>query len=215
MHPQNRWERISMPKNTFYRISEEKRNRIMNAAKHEFLSVPYSDVSINRIIKEAEIPRGSFYQYFDGKEDLFHFVLQEHKNNLFKILAEGLEKSGGDIFKSAEENIDRLVESAYHDESGKSRMLFSEPWFFETVWKAVVNNEIYEEDSRCCFLDKIDRTHLEVEDEEELVVLVNILGMVIRDSMGKIFLYQDRLEEEQAKKMMHARVETLKKHYSK
>ena len=71
-----------MPKSTFYRISEEKRNRILTAARNEFLSVPYSEVSINKIIKEAKIPRGSFYQYFEDKEDLFYFMLQEHKNFL-------------------------------------------------------------------------------------------------------------------------------------
>ena len=204
-----------MPKSTFYRISEEKQRRIMDAARQEFLSVPYSDVSINRIIREAEIPRGSFYQYFDGKEDLFQFVLQEHKNNLFKTLVEVLDRTKGDLFRSVEEHIDKLVEFAYHDESGKSRMLFSEPWIFETLWMAVMKNEEYNADNSCRLIDKIDRTHLDVEDENELIILANILGVVVRDSLGKIFLYSDRLEEEKAKEMIHARVRTLKKHYSK
>lgn len=35
----------------------------------------FSEASINRIVKAAQIPRGSFYQYFDGKEDLFSYVI--------------------------------------------------------------------------------------------------------------------------------------------
>ena len=53
-----------MPKETFYRLPDEKRERIMAAAEREFLENSFEAASINRIIKEAAIPRGSFYQYF-------------------------------------------------------------------------------------------------------------------------------------------------------
>ena len=60
-----------MPTQTFFRLPSEKRERLTEAAWEEFTRVPFSEASINRIIRGAQIPRGSFYQYFEDKEDLF------------------------------------------------------------------------------------------------------------------------------------------------
>ena len=56
---------------TFERLPQEKRDRILQAARTEFIRYPYEKTSINRILAEAEVPKGSFYQYFDDKSDLF------------------------------------------------------------------------------------------------------------------------------------------------
>ncbi len=64
-----------MPKDTFFNLSEQKRKAVFDAAVEEFSAHMFSEASINRIVKAAQIPRGSFYQYFDGKEDLFSYVI--------------------------------------------------------------------------------------------------------------------------------------------
>lgn len=66
-----------MPKETFFNLPEQKRKAIFDAAVKEFSENMFSEASINRIVKAAQIPRGSFYQYFDGKEDLFSHVIAE------------------------------------------------------------------------------------------------------------------------------------------
>ena len=48
----------------------------MDACWTELTTVRFADISINRIIATAHIPRGSFYQYFEDKEDLIHFLLE-------------------------------------------------------------------------------------------------------------------------------------------
>ena len=53
-----------MPSQTFQNLSEEKKQRIFGAIYSELLRVPFPEMSINQIIKNAGIPRGSFYQYF-------------------------------------------------------------------------------------------------------------------------------------------------------
>ena len=53
-----------MPKSTFYNLSKEKREKIEAAIKNEFGRNSFSKASISNIIQEANIPRGSFYQYF-------------------------------------------------------------------------------------------------------------------------------------------------------
>ena len=56
-----------MPSNTFFRLPEEKRQRLLDAAWEEFSRVSFADASINQIIRAANISRGSFYQYFTDK----------------------------------------------------------------------------------------------------------------------------------------------------
>ena len=64
-----------MPYPTFYNLPDEKRQRVMDAVWAEFTTYSYMEASINRIIHAANISRGSFYQYFSGKPDLFSYVL--------------------------------------------------------------------------------------------------------------------------------------------
>ena len=64
-----------MPKDTYYNLPDEKRLRVFNAAVDELIRVPVSEMSINQIIQNAGISRGSFYQYFEDKYDLAQYVL--------------------------------------------------------------------------------------------------------------------------------------------
>lgn len=78
-----------MPKETFFNLPHEKQQRIIKAAIDEFSERHYSQVSINGIIKQADIPKGSFYQYFENKDDVYiHLFTQvsDSKMELFKSL---------------------------------------------------------------------------------------------------------------------------------
>lgn len=63
-----------MPTETFFNLPKEKKQRIIDAAIDEFADHPYKSASIARIIKMADIPRGSFYQYFDDIKDLYKYI---------------------------------------------------------------------------------------------------------------------------------------------
>lgn len=73
--------------------------QILEAAAHEFARVPYSAVSINQIIKEAEISRGSFYTYFEDKDDLMRYMLRGFRDTLRKKVFEFLEEENGNPFR--------------------------------------------------------------------------------------------------------------------
>lgn len=75
-----------MPKATFLNLPETKRKAVFDAAVKEFSMHLYSDASINRIIKAAQIPRGSFYQYFEGKEDLFSYIIDQIFTEIEEIM---------------------------------------------------------------------------------------------------------------------------------
>lgn len=64
-----------MPQRTFFNLPEEKRRQILQVAIDEFAENDYDNVSISRIVARAGIAKGSFYQYFTDKEDLYSHVL--------------------------------------------------------------------------------------------------------------------------------------------
>ncbi|MEQ8174611.1 MAG: TetR/AcrR family transcriptional regulator [Syntrophomonadaceae bacterium] len=75
-----------MPKETFHNLSEEKKKRIFDAAVQEFSERRFSDASINQIIKNAGIPKGSFYQYFADKEDIYLYMVEQMARDIHDII---------------------------------------------------------------------------------------------------------------------------------
>ncbi len=64
-----------MPKQTFLNLPQEKRETILNAAIDEFAAYGLENASTNRIVANSGISKGSFYQYFEDKEDVFNYLL--------------------------------------------------------------------------------------------------------------------------------------------
>lgn len=87
-----------MPSSTFFHLPEEKRQRLLAAARAEFARVPYEEASVNRMIQAAGIPRGSFYMYFTDKEDLFRYLMERYGRMLEDRLGELLDREEGDLF---------------------------------------------------------------------------------------------------------------------
>lgn len=63
-----------MPKPTFFNLPEEKRQRIVELATEEFAANLYHAASLSRIVERAGIAKGSIYQYFDDKMDLYIYI---------------------------------------------------------------------------------------------------------------------------------------------
>lgn len=87
-----------MPTATFLHLPEDKQSRLMEAASREFSGKPFNEASINKIIQEAGIPRGSFYMYFQDKEDLFRYLVHGYVEQLLMVLEEALLREQGDVF---------------------------------------------------------------------------------------------------------------------
>ncbi len=63
-----------MPKQTFFNLPPDKRQRIINVALEEFAARPYSKASLSNIVARAGIAKGSMYQYFEDKKDLYTYL---------------------------------------------------------------------------------------------------------------------------------------------
>ncbi|MEW9677266.1 TetR family transcriptional regulator [Lentibacillus sp. L22] len=90
-----------MPKATFYNLPREKRQILIQAVKKEFSRVSLHEASITNIVKAADIPRGSFYQYFYDKEDAFYYVLELYGKIQARKFISCLRQAEGDIFDTA------------------------------------------------------------------------------------------------------------------
>ena len=89
-----------MPSKTFFNLPEEKQKKLVLSAMDEFCNNKFIDVSINKIINNAGIPRGSFYMYFVDKEDLFEYLLDSYTLKLKKVVSNVLIKKNGDLRES-------------------------------------------------------------------------------------------------------------------
>lgn len=106
-----------MVSKTFLNLKEEKQERIIQAALVEFSRVPMHEASVTNIVKGAEISRGSFYQYFGGKESLYLYIVQalykKHRQDLY----EQIKSNDGDLYQSLldfyREYIDEIMSSEY------------------------------------------------------------------------------------------------------
>jgi len=66
-----------MPNQTFLNLAPEKRERIVELALAEFSERPYAQASLSRIVARAGIAKGSIYQYFTDKLDLYRWLVIE------------------------------------------------------------------------------------------------------------------------------------------
>ena len=103
-----------MPTATFYRLPEEKRQRLIEASWTELTRVRFTEVSINRIIAAAHIPRGSFYQYFEDKEDLIRYLLEDMRAYFVGLLRDILTRNQGDLFALPLMAYDRFISQQGH-----------------------------------------------------------------------------------------------------
>lgn len=66
-----------MPTTTWHNLEPARRERVLRAAMAEFGRHGYSTGSLNVIAREAGVAKGSLFQYFADKRDLFATVAEE------------------------------------------------------------------------------------------------------------------------------------------
>jgi TetR/AcrR family transcriptional regulator len=63
-----------LPRNTFNKLDETKKNKILDAAVDEFSQHGFRQASVNRMVERIGIAKGSLFQYFGNKEGLFGVI---------------------------------------------------------------------------------------------------------------------------------------------
>ena len=81
-------------KDTFLRLSEEKREKIIQACIDEFGSRGYEHSSTDRIIRKAGISKGGLYEYISSKKELFLYIVEYSYKALYDYLREQVRLRG-------------------------------------------------------------------------------------------------------------------------
>lgn len=86
---------------TFNKLKAEKKELIINAAIREFVQNGFEKASTNEIVKEAKISKGSLFNYFHSKKDLYVFLI-EYSVQIIDELYEQIDLNETDLFKRLE-----------------------------------------------------------------------------------------------------------------
>lgn len=71
-----------MPKAAFFQLASEKQTRILESAQVLFAATPYAQASTNTLVKACGISKGSLFNYFDDKAELYLYTLQQAHHTL-------------------------------------------------------------------------------------------------------------------------------------
>ncbi|MEW4369405.1 TetR/AcrR family transcriptional regulator [Paenibacillus kandeliae] len=181
-----------MPTKTFFNLPEEKRQNLMNAAMREFSRASLADASIANIIKDACIPRGSFYQYFEDKADLFFYILEEHSASNRDLMMSLAVKHQGDLFASSAEFFQSTLHRFIHNEHRDfARNIFLN-MNYKIEYKLILDvknpttrqriSEFYRS-----YMGLIDTSGLNIRSEQELFHLIKILRAIIIQNFIQFF----------------------------
>jgi len=189
-----------VPTQTFFNLSEEKKKRLIAGAMKEFSTKSLNDASISNIVKNATISRGSFYQYFEDKKDLYFYLIGKFRYNYRKLMYDSFVKEEGDFFKGYKNFGEKYI--LYIRQSPKFG-------FFENMYLHM-NYQINQE-ARLDFdkakgkvmpegkriVDVIKRDSLKIDTEEELVSIVRYLLSILNDTIMEGFWKELSIEETQ------------------
>lgn len=181
-----------MPTERFLNLPQEKRQTVLDAAKKELCAFSYDDLSINRIVKEAGISRGSFYEYFADKDDLIEYIMRDYCSAMEQLYNSYFRQGKFDIFLAAPESVSRAVEYCIREgEEALFRNLFSclrmsRVYSFE--WLAESEKLIVSQS-----LSHVDRTSLKDPSDKAVTVLLDTVTVLTRNTMARIFSdYENR-----------------------
>ena len=195
-----------MPKETFLKLSKEKQQKIIKSAKKEFARAPIENVSIKNIVEEADIARGSFYQYFESKEDLLIYILKENSEKLNTKLKNKVKETNGDIFRLYIFLYDSMIEEFTNNPDQELfKQIFinlksSDENVFDLV-KKTKPQDIIE------YYEQIDKTKLNITNHEDLVIICDMLNAITRRAVIKNFKNKSK---EYCRKMFLKEIEYLK-----
>ena len=187
-----------MPTVTFMNLSKEKKDKIIKAAKKEFSRVPISEVLIKNIVEDAEIARGSFYQYFDSKEDLLKFLLEEEMEKVDEFAKQALKETSGDIFEVYIRMYDFLInqdlikEDKIFHQKVLENIKTSEEDFY--ILKNLMGEELKGPFQKDEIISKVDNSKLKINNDDDLKIIIKMLFIVTKKAIVSSFKYNSKEE---------------------
>lgn len=202
-----------MPSERFRRLPEKKKAAIREAVIQEFARVPFEKASINKIIQAADISRGSFYTYFEGKEDVVCWLFEDSADQMTEICSEVLNRTGGDYFAMLEAVFEYMVDCM---QDAREMLLVARNVFENQENTKFVGFNLMPKMSDCVqndgmlwkIYDKVDKSQLRVKEFRDFFPLFSIGGLAVFFSMKQYYDHPEELSH--IREMFHDSLDVLR-----
>lgn len=189
-----------MPKETFYHLNDKKREKVEKALENEFGRTTFEKASISRIVEEANIPRGSFYQYFEDKEDAINYVIEKYILLEKETMKKSLEETKGNIFEASLKIFDYITSKTHEGLKAK---------LYKNIMQELKKNNAN-------LLSKIEEINqfvdisiLNIKEVNDLKSIIKIISIVTRTAA--ISVNSGRMTLEEAREELKGEIEILKR----
>ena len=181
-----------MPKQTFLNLSEEKRKAFTEIALEEFANNDYNTASVSKIVEKAGIAKGSVYQYFEDKQDLFLYLLDVSNQEMMGYIQQSPPPAPhADFFGVLRWQMSATVQASvrYPIHSKLARRAYSSPLSFrDTILEK--GKELRNEHFRAMIVQAQASGHLDPRLNPEVVSfmvqgLMSELGPFLQSKFGK------------------------------
>lgn len=200
-----------MPTERFNKLPEEKKKAIRDAAMEECIRVPFEKVSINKIIQNAGISRGSFYTYFEDKRDVVRYIFSDTADKLKDFWTTSVVSNGGDLWSASEELLDQAITFAQKGKTFQMLQSFVLYQDFDKLFSEVHGgNHMGEKKGNeilAALYEVTDRANFQKTDMKSFTLLVSMIMACVMESIG---WYNRNMEsEENIKKIFREKLEIL------
>jgi len=195
-----------MIKRTFYNLPAEKREKIIDVTRREFSKGNRKKITINSVIKNAGISRGSFYQYFDDKLDLVELITEDMFSRMVDFIRDELMLNGGNIFEVPIRIFDLMLTDkreyndvlALTDNTNQNNALVADYMRYRAH-----KPDFYGE-----FVEYIDKDMLTVTDDEDIKCIIFMMFDAIKAAVENVRLNPKNTEKERAR--LYRKIQILK-----
>jgi len=97
-----------LPKETFFRLRDERQEGILRSAIHEFVEHGFERAKIGDIAKNSGVATGSIYQYFADKNELYIYCAKWSLELFMKKLGSRTNLKDMDIFEYFQDGISKV-----------------------------------------------------------------------------------------------------------
>lgn len=184
-----------MPSGTYFNLPQEKKNKIIGAIKNEFARVQYEKVSINKIVQDADISRGSIYMYFQNKNDMLTCVLSNYLDELMYNIKESFKQNSGDIFEVFNDILKFTAEFGTAKENIAFCMnIFSNQRVQNDILlqfnKTSIKNDYFD-----WFKQYVDTKKLNLQNANDIYDIIDILVAITQKATVDLFLHIEEKDE--------------------
>ncbi|OIQ26552.1 TetR/AcrR family transcriptional regulator [uncultured Vibrio sp.] len=181
-----------MPKETFFNLKAEKRLLICHVALQEFGQYGVHGASLNRLVRNAGIAKGSFYQYFDDMNDLLmHLVMDLAQRKVAHLEQASAELKQDDFYQNLAGLFSASID--FHTHLNDAERRFSEQFSNNpTAIRELLNNENMSQYREKTHQDLFSPLINQAIEAGDIVVEPDVAYVVIEQLSSMIRLYLQR-----------------------